>query len=355
MISRRAFIGPAILLVAIVVGYPVYWLYAAALGETLIVDWIDQQRRQGRVVNHGPIEKSGFPLLVRLEILAPESVNLADGFSWRSERLRIDLRPWDLQRLRLEATGAQQLQLKSTADALDMTVNATGAEGVVLLARAGGLTALSLILRDVRATDAEQGQILRTDRILADFAQPDRPPIAHTETALEMSLAAEDIELARIDAPLLGKTIGSLRVKAEVLGPLQGETIARTLSQWRDSGGTLEVRWLNLVWGALDLRANGTVALDERMRPLGALTADIRGYEETLEALAEAEILRRDILPASRVTLNLLARTDPNDGRRVLTVPLTAQDGALFLGPIKLSEIPEVTMSLRNRPSARQD
>jgi hypothetical protein len=261
---------------------------------------------------------------------------LADGFSWRSERLRIDLRPWDLQRLRLEATGAQQLQLKSTADALDMTVNATGAEGVVLLARAGGLTALSLILRDVRATDAEQGQILRTDRILADFAQPDRPPIAHTETALEMSLAAEDIELARIDAPLLGKTIGSLRVKAEVLGPLQGETI-------------------NLVWGALDLRANGTVALDERMRPLGALTADIRGYEETLEALAEAEILRRDILPASRVTLNLLARTDPNDGRRVLTVPLTAQDGALFLGPIKLSEIPEVTMSLRNRPSARQD
>ena len=109
-----------------------------------------------------------------------------------------------------------------------------------------------------------------------------------------------------------------------------------------------------MVWGALDLRANGTMALDADMRPLGALTADIRGYEEALEAMAEAGMLRRNILPASRVALNLLAKTDESDGRKVLTVPLTAQDGALFLGPIKLSDLPAVITPDRPHPSPRQ-
>ena len=112
--------------------------------------------------------------------------------------------------------------------------------------------------------------------------------------------------------------------------------------------------WLNLIWGGLDLRANGTVALDPELRPLGALTADIRGYEEALEALAEARLIRRDILPASRITLNLLAKTSETDGRRVLTVPVNAQGGGLYLGPIKLAELP-VLLNPPNRPSVRQD
>ena len=75
-----------------------------------------------------------------------------------------------------------------------------------------------------------------------------------------------------------------------------------------------------------------------RTAATGALTADIRGYEEALEALAEARLIRREILPASRVMLNLLAKTSETDGRRVLTVPVNAH-GGLYLGPIKLAEL----------------
>lgn len=355
MLSRKSFIGPAILLAAVLIGYPAFWLYAAAIGEDVVRDWIDEQRRNGFVVNHGRIEQTGFPLLVRVDISAPEAANSAKGLSWSSEQLRLDMRPWDLRRLRIEATGTQHFRLISKSDALDLTANTNGIHGVALIGDAGTVAALSLELREVGVREARLGDLFKTDRILADFESPQHPPISHTESALDVSLAAEDITLATLEAPLLGNKIANIRMKAEILGPIQGITLPGALSEWRDAGGTLEVRWMNFEWGALDLRANGTLALDRGMRPLGALTADIRGYEETLEALAEAKILRRDILPASRVTLNLLAKTDASDGRRVLTVPVTAQDGALFLGPIKLADLPAMITPALGRPSARQE
>lgn len=353
MLSKRTYLGPAILLAALIIGYPLYWLYVATFAEELVHDWVEEHRLNGFAVSHGRVETSGFPFVVRVKVPAPDASNQTTGVSWRSETLNLELQPWDLRRFRLDAFGAQQVQFNSQADSRDYTANTTGIEGVALVGDSGSLAALSLVLKDVRLTEAEHGNLLKTDRILMDMKRPDQPPIAHTETALEFSIAAEQIALAHIEAATLGNTIGSLKIKSEFRGPLSGESLHQVITDWRTSGGTLEVHWLNLVWGALDLRANGTVALDTQMRPLGALTADFRGYEETLEALAEANLLRRDILPASRVTLNLLAKTSPADGRRVLTVPVTAQDGALFLGPIKLADLPALIMPDRRRPSAQ--
>ncbi len=354
MFSKRTLLGPILLLVTVAIGYPAYWFYAASLSESLLQNWIEEQRSNGFTVNHRPVERSGFPFVVRLTLPAPEARNAETGFSWRSEKLQLELQPWDLRRLRLDALGPQQVQFKPSQDVANFTANTTGFEGVAVIGDSGALTALSIVLKEVRLTESEQGQIMQSERILADIRRPDKPPITHTETAFEISLAAERINTAVLNAPILGDTIANIRLKAEFLGPLDGDTLRNAVSSWRQSGGTVEVHWLNLIWGALDLRANGTVALDPELRPLGALTADIRGYEEALEALADARFIRRDILPASRVTLNLLAKTSETDGRRVLTVPVNAQDGGLYLGPIKLAEMP-VLLNPPNRPSAQQD
>ena len=354
MFSKRTLLGPILLLVTVAIGYPAYWFYAASLSESLLQNWIEEQRSNGFTVNNRPIERSGFPFVVRLTLPAPEASNAKIGFSWRSEKLRLELQPWDLKRLRFDALGPQQFQFKPSQDVANFTANTTGFEGVAVISDSGALAALSIFLKEVRLTESEQGQLMQSGRILADIRRPEKTPIAHTEPALEISLVAEHINTAAVSAPILGDTIANIRVKAAFLGPLDGDTLIDAVSSWRQSGGTVEVDWFNLIWGPLDLRANGTVALDPELRPLGALTADIRGYEEALEALAEARLIRRDILPASRVTLNLLAKTSETDGRRVLTVPVNAQDGGLYLGPIKLVELP-VVLNPPNRPSARQD
>ena len=355
MFSKHAFLGPIILIALFAVGYPSFWLYSAAFGTSMVEDWIEKQRLNGFTITHGALVTSGFPFTVQITLATPEATNAATGISWQSSKLQLSLQPWNLRRFRIEAFGPQQIRYSDRTRAAGYTANASDIEAVAAIDEFGSLAAISVILNDIHLKGVGQGPLLQASQILADLKYPDSPPTVHNESALEVSLAANSIKTTALQTVVLGDTINNIRIKAEFLGPLSGHSVPNALSTWRRHGGTLEVHWLNMVWGALDLRANGTVALDPRMRPLGALTADIRGYEETLEALAEANLLSRDILPASRVALNLLAKTVKTETRPVLTVPITAQEGALYLGPIKLAELPVLFNVIQGRPSAQQD
>jgi hypothetical protein len=248
MLSKHVLIGPIILLAVVLFGYPAYWLYAASIGKELLHDWIDEHRQDGFTINHGPVEITGFPFLVRIEISAPDASNPATGLSWWSEKLHLDLQPWNLNRYRLEALGAQQMRYRGPVEQGHFTANTTGIEGVAVIGDWGTLAALSLVLKNVQITKADHGSILKTNRIVVDIVQPDHPPIAHTESALEISIAAEQILLPALHAPILGNTITSIKAKAEFLGPLDGDSVFDAISEWRRSGGTLEVHWLNMIF-----------------------------------------------------------------------------------------------------------
>ena len=61
MFSRPALLGPVILIIGLAVGYPIYWFYAASIGEDLVTRWIEERRLERIDVSHGSIERSGFP------------------------------------------------------------------------------------------------------------------------------------------------------------------------------------------------------------------------------------------------------------------------------------------------------
>ena len=91
MFSKRTLLGPILLLVTVAIGYPAYWLYAASLSESLLQNWIEEQRLNGFTVNHLSVERSGFPLVIRLTLPALEASNAEIAFSWRSEKLQLEL------------------------------------------------------------------------------------------------------------------------------------------------------------------------------------------------------------------------------------------------------------------------
>jgi hypothetical protein len=92
---------------------------------------------------------------------------------------------------------------------------------------------------------------------------------------------------------------------------------------------------LHLQWGDIEITASGSLALDDRMRAIGALTARIKGHNELLKlAVANGAMEKKNLLPA-RAVLGLLAAAAGG----VLSVPVRLQDGTLFLGPAAIARL----------------
>jgi len=82
------------------------------------------------------------------------------------------------------------------------------------------------------------------------------------------------------------------------------------------------------------------MTLDQALRPQAALTAQVAGYGEALDAFAAAGAMRPSDAALAKTFLNIMAKTI--SGRRVIEIPLTAQDGTLFAGPLPLVKLKPV-------------
>ena len=66
---------------------------------------------------------------------------------------------------------------------------------------------------------------------------------------------------------------------ATVTGPEPPpDSAPRMLIAWRDGGGTVEIKEFTLLWGKVEIRAEGSIALDAETRLIGALTAKVKGH-----------------------------------------------------------------------------
>jgi hypothetical protein len=180
---------------------------------------------------------------------------------------------------------------------------------------------------------------VQTLRLHLDF----EPEAQSGAPAVTFSLQAEAVGPPAGIARLLGPRIANLEVDGALNGPVPaGHTPAEQAAAWRDGGGSLEVRRLALVWGPLDLTASATLAFDDQLQPMGAGSARLVGYAETLDALAAHAVISRSAATASKAVLSLMAH-NPEDGSPPdVEVPLTLQYRTLSMRQVPLVRLPEL-------------
>lgn len=338
MITRKSAI--ILIVLSLAAAYSGYWYYARGVALQVIHDWTEQRRADGYKISHDPPRIGGFPHLIRAVLENPELSR--DGFTFRGERLRIELQPWNFRRLRFDFLGKQWITPSSNADRVTLTT--AEAAVVATLSDTGRLADAKLLIRDMQASDSNDVSPVRAAEIWLEFTAPDTPPKTHTDQSLSLSLSAVDVLLPeQVDGPL-GRTLSKFRADLQLRGPMPGGAAADALETWRRSGGTVDVDWLQVVWGDFDLRAKGTIALDEQARPIGAFSTDIRGHNAALDALVAHSILKVGESTMAKIGLALLAKSPPEGGASVLSLPVTAQDGRLFAGPLKILDLDPIRL-----------
>jgi hypothetical protein len=312
--------------------YSLYWEFAAGQFQSGIRAWAAERGREGTQVGFSALRVDGYPFRLRAAIADPtmERRSGARPWSWRGPTMILTARPWRPGRLALTANGRHAATVLSGGAVAVYDIAAPNL-GLKLRFSAGGLARARLSARQLAVRDS-LGDLMR---LAAAEVILRRPGAANAGSRPSLDVMAEVDALAlRLEAiPGLSKTTAKSRLEASVKGPLPSALGRAALADWRDVGGIVEVRKLTLEHGTLSVAGDGTLALDADMQPIGAFTARVRGFNELIDQLSAAGVVKPRPAAMLKAALGVLAGEQRLGGAEI-RVPLSVQERRLYVGPI---------------------
>lgn len=320
----------------IVGGGAAYWQWSAGRLADWIAAWTDQQRGRGYEITYQGPEIDGFPFTLTARFEAP-AIASPRGWHWDGPPVTGRAALWNPFKVRLDFPGQHLINGLAREETAEITAARAGAVvRIEVDGRIGEVTveAEGLSVEHVGAALGAARLRLRLGPV--EPATDDRPR--------KLVLAGElaDATLPEDRNPPFGPTVEHLAFEADLTGEIPGGAPRQLLEGWRDAGGRLEVRRLEVTWGTLALEAAGTLGLDNELRPEGSLTARLRDVGRTVDSLTAAGLIKAKNGRTAKILLLALAGRPAQDGSTVVTLPVTLQDGLLYLGPAPLLRLSPV-------------
>jgi hypothetical protein len=331
---RRVMLSLTGLVLVALIAYAAFWHYVAGQIRDRLEPWAQARAAEGYLVRWDQVEVTGFPGSFRLAFTqlsfgtarpVPVTIDAAEASVWAM--------PWNLRHWEFTAPQGAQL-VEQTQNAGFAARYFDGAFDVGTTAA----TAVDLTALDLNGVGLAQGIAIGDAE--AHIEVPPVPPQSHSDPSLTLSLQVNQTKLPN-PVPAFGDTLSGFSFTAQIEGALPPGPFVPALTHWRDDGGTIELQSLRLRWGSLLIDAAGTLALDSTLQPEGALTATITGQDAAVDVAVMTGALKPEQAGAAKTVLGLLAK--PNaQGEKAISLPITMQNRALFLGPAKIANIPPV-------------
>ncbi len=339
---RRAWLRPGRLLLlagtallVLAFAHSLVWHWMGTRLQAGYDAWAQARRAQGWRIEHGTPTRGGWPFSATLRLpefrLSGGQATIPGGLDWSARAVILRVALHSPGELRIAAGGPQRLRLDGTeipfaADRLTAKLPLQAN----VIPRGGEFDALRL-----RIGTAAGGLEIANAHLTLDS----RMTAIEGEPAISLEGEAENVTLP-VTSPL-GRVLRSLRIEAALTGPLPGgrNPTARAAT-WRDAGGTLELRRLDLAYGPATAQASATLALDDQLQPMGAGTLKLTGAEAVLDALAQAGLVTPRNANLARRVVTLLARPPAEGEPPQLEVPLTLEGRGLAVARIPVARMP---------------
>ncbi|WP_374655349.1 DUF2125 domain-containing protein [Dongia sp.] len=278
--------------------YAGYWYYVAGRLQDGIDAWVEQQRAAGNEVAIADGSIGGFPFAFRRDFGAAE-MRLQGGVAARiaAGSAIAEIKPWNLNTVIVTARD----------------VSVSGAPGIYKAAALDGSIDI-----------------------------PTAPPADYHQPLLEFDLTATDVTLPEGQRAVTAGPIEALAARGAIMGPVpMAPDVGQALAGWANAGGVLELKSFNFAQAPLAAAGEGTLALDEALQPLGALTLRAHGVAETVALLQQDGLLDARNAKTALLMVNGLAKPD-EAGKALVKISLSLQEGFVWVGPIKLAPLPRL-------------
>jgi hypothetical protein len=322
-----------------VVLYSGLWFLASGNLRDGVERWAAERRADGWRVDWDDFSIGGFPLVLRARVTAPRIAAPNATWGWRGPDIIATTLPWDFNRPTFVFPGRHQISIPHEGSARIFSLTAAEAVGNVQI-RTGVPVEITAKLSQIDFRSANGEQTIADAMSLRFAPQISDPPGPFA------SLALAGVVLPAGPHAVLGRNISALDAELKLLGvsafkPSTRLGLPAALGDWRDQGGTIEIKRLHLDWGGMKFDGDGTVALDAELQPIGAMQARIQGFRALVDGLVRARLVSARDADMAKFVLSMVARATPG-GNNTVTVPVTIQDRRLFIGPAKLMELPRI-------------
>jgi hypothetical protein len=339
---RRRPLTIVLLLVALALGlWAGAWYMATRQLIAAIDRWAEARRAEGWQVAYATPSPGGFPSKVAADIptpvvAAPARETGAIAWDWRAPNIRVEILPWRLDRIVLRTSGEHRVGVLRDGARLDSTIECDAAMVRLEAGRPEDTGHYVVELAAPKLRLVEPAIDIAAREIGVDLRLSRTPPGDHLAVAAVLGVGVTDLVTALLDQAGAAPVTAILHV--DLMGALSAAPLDQALAAWRDDGGTVEVRRFYFSAGGINLLANGTLALDNQMRPMGAASAAIRGYDAAIDRLTAVGTVNPRDAQLAKLLLSAIAQPG-NDGERVLNVPITGQNGWLYVGPVRLTRL----------------
>ena len=343
--------------VAVAVVVTAAWFFFVNQTERAIIQWAETQRANGVEVTWQSLRFTGYPLRIDAEIGAPQMIVRQPNRMaiWKPSLLTFRFSSIAPDAIDFFSPGSHDLHATFEDATWSAVVDAETLEGRAsfppgdyrrieqFVGRFAGVRITSRTWAD--PVTVEQGTFEAAHRAATAID----PQAVHPQgVSFELEFAARDIRLPEkllADSALetLGPLIDALSTEVLVKGDLgTGPIDIDTLTAWRDGGGTVEFTSIDLRWGPVRITADGSLALDGDLQPVGSFTTRISGLEKFVTAMESGGILSPSDAAIVRITLAILTRASEDGGPNRAEIPITLQERILRLGPVALMQLPPI-------------
>ncbi|MFZ5608068.1 MAG: DUF2125 domain-containing protein [Pseudomonadota bacterium] len=345
----------AIVIALIALAWSGYWLVARARFIAALDG--EEAALPGRAIHlaYARRQLGGFPFRLIATYDKAVVTGAGAGYGWgvRGDKVALIAQPWNRHHVILHAPDAQVALSLDWADGEgrlgghSATMKAGTLQASLSSVPGRGPKRLSLVASKVAGETTLFGIGPFTAADMELHLRWPKPSAAKDEgliepIVLEPALRIADVTLQGRALGALGPRLDSLIIDASLSGPAIPSREAAALAAWRDAGGTLDVPRLVLRWGPLEVTGSGTLALDDALRPLGALALDAQGLDAALATLEASNRIDGKAAELLRITLQLLTERKAEAART--RVPVNIQEGIVSIGPVGIVRVGPAAM-----------
>ena len=340
--------------------YIIFWYGMVIYLKNTIEGLRDYSAEQGVLASYGKLEITGFPInfhisINDLQFQIPYHSNKDQKYKkdkkwiWLAQRAAVELKPWNFNNVKFDLSGSNRLSLKDNGTLYEFV---SEAKLINIDAKIQGswLEKFKIKIEDIKISEklsevetsiksaSFSTQVLLQDKTL--FSEATKNPSRVLQMKLKGVYLPKELKLP------FDNHLDKIFVNLKIIEDLSPVFNIRNLRTWRDAGGIIDIDSFEGVSGSLKTYGSGTLAFDQKLQPLLAMSVNFEGIIPFIDRLKAFGFIRSNTALLAKVILSGISRRSAS-GKRSVSLPLTIQDRKLSVGPLSLMTLPSINWDKR--------